>query len=33
MTRLREAGYARTPTPLEAGVARYVHALAAAVHA
>lgn len=24
MTRLREAGFARTPTPLEAGVARYV---------
>jgi ADP-L-glycero-D-manno-heptose 6-epimerase len=33
MTRLREAGYARTPTPLEAGVERYVRALAGAVHA
>jgi ADP-L-glycero-D-manno-heptose 6-epimerase len=33
MTRLREAGYARTPTPLEAGVERYVHALVGAVHA
>ncbi len=33
MTRLREAGYARTPTPLEAGVERYVRALAGTVHA
>lgn len=29
MTRLREAGYARTSTPLELGVARYVEALLA----